>query len=300
MKTDVTFKTEDGTELAGWFYRAAPTPAPCVIMAHGFSATKEMHLAGFAETFQRAGMNVLVYDNRNLGQSGGEPRGEIDPDQQIADYRDAITWVQGIETVDAARIGIWGSSYSGGHVLVVAAKDKRVKCVVSQVPLVYGLENAQRLVRSDHWAGLRSGFAADRAGRLKGEPPLRLPVVGENEGDPCALPTDDSRAFFQGLSDANRGAWVNEITLRSMELFTEYEPGNWVSKIAPTPLMLVVGRDDHLTPADLTLRAYENAMEPKKLLILDCAHFEAYTDGPFEISAPAQCAWFAEHLGAQS
>lgn len=299
MRTDVTFTTEDGTELAGWFYQAAATQAPCIIMAHGFSATKEMHLAGFAETFQRAGMNVLVYDNRNLGHSGGEPRGEIDPDQQIADYRDAITWVQGLETVDEARIGVWGSSYSGGHVLVVAAKDKRVKCVVSQVPLVHGLENAQRLIRSDHWSDLRNGFAADRAGRLKGEPPMRLPVVGEKEGDPCALPTSDSRTFFQGLSDANRGAWINEITLRSVELFTEYEPGNWVAQIAPTPLMLVVGRDDHLTPADLTLRAYENAMEPKKLLMLDCAHFEAYTGGPFEISAPAQCAWFAEHLGAQ-
>ncbi|MEM9709133.1 MAG: alpha/beta hydrolase [Pseudomonadota bacterium] len=297
MKRDVTFKAEDGTELAGWLYEAATTPAPCVIMAHGFSATKEMHLAGFAETFQAAGMNVLVYDNRNLGQSGGEPRGEIDPDQQISDYRDAITWVQSLDSVDEDRIGIWGSSYSGGHVLVVAAKDRRVKCVISQVPLVYGLENAQRLVRSDHWAGLRAAFGADRAGRLRGDAPLSLPVVGDGPEDDCALPTDDSRVFFHGLSEANRGAWVNEITLRSMELFTEYEPGTWISRIAPTPLMLVVARDDHLTPADLALRAYENAHEPKKLLVLDCAHFEAYTEGPFDVSAPAQRAWFAEHLG---
>lgn len=297
MRKDVSFKTEDGTELVGWFYQAEATLAPCIIMAHGFSATKEMHLSGFAEAFQKAGMNVLVYDNRNLGSSGGQPRGEIDPDQQISDYRDAITYAQQLDAVDAEQIGIWGSSYSGGHVLVIAAKDRRVKCVVSQVPLVYGLENAQRLVRSDHWAGLRAGFAADRTGRLNGDAPLRLPVVGEKEGDPCALPTDDSREFFFGLSDQDRGAWENDITLRSMELFTEYEPGNWVSRIAPTPLMLVAGSHDHLTPADLTLRAYENAMEPKKLLILDCAHFEAYTDAPFDISAPAQCAWFAEHLG---
>ncbi|MEO0939886.1 MAG: alpha/beta hydrolase [Pseudomonadota bacterium] len=298
MKTDITFKTEDGTQLAGWFFQAdADGPAPCILMAHGFSATKEMHLEGFAKTFQAAGMHVLVYDNRNLGDSGGAPRGEIDPDQQIADYRDAITFVQGLDHVDAERIGVWGSSYSGGHVLVVAAKDKRVKCVVSQVPLVYGLRNAQRLVRSDHFAGLRAGFAADRAARLAGEAPMRLPVVGDGPEDPCALPTDDSREFFHGLSAENRGRWENDITLRSMQLFTEYEPGDWVSKIAPTPLMLVVGRDDHLTPADLTLEAYEAAMEPKKLLILDCSHFEAYTDGPFEISAPAQCAWFAQHLG---
>lgn len=297
MKNDISFKTEDGTDLAGWFFQAETAPAPCIIMSHGFSATKEMHLKGFAETFQAAGMNVIVYDNRNLGNSGGEPRGEIDPEQQIRDYRDAITYAQGLETVDSDRIGVWGSSYSGGHVLVVAAKDRRVKCVVSQVPLVYGLENARRLVRSDHWAGLRAGFVADRAGRINGDDPLRLPVIGNNPEDACAFPTDDSREFFQGLSAEHRGAWENDITLRSMELFTEYEPGDWVAKIAPTPLMMVVGRYDHLTPADLTLKAFGNAMEPKKMLVLDCAHFEAYTNEPFAISAPAQCAWFSEHLG---
>lgn len=298
MKTDMTFDTEDGTTLAGWFFRAngATGPSPTVIMAHGFSATKEMHLRGFAETFQAAGLNVLVYDNRNLGDSAGTPRGEIDPDQQISDYRDAITYVQGREDVDGDKIGVWGSSYSGGHVLVVAAKDRRVKCVVSQVPLVSGLDNARRLVRSDHWAGLRDGFAADRAGRLAGDAPLTLPVVGDGPADPCALPTDDSREFFTTLSPENKGSWQNEITLRSMQLFTEYEPGDYIARIAPTPLMIVVGRHDHLTPADLTLTAYANALEPKKLLILDCMHFEAYTDAPFAISGPAQRDWFVQHL----
>ncbi|WP_370303249.1 alpha/beta hydrolase [Pseudooceanicola sp.] len=298
MKTDITFNTEDGTTLAGWFFAAAGAdgPAPTVIMCHGFSATKEMHLDGFAKTFQAAGMNVIVYDNRNLGDSGGTPRGEIDPEQQIRDFRDAITYAQGRADVDPDRIGAWGSSYSGGHVLVVAARDRRVKCVVSQVPLVQGLENARRLVRSDLWAGLREGFVADRQARLRGEAPLTMPVIGETFGDPCALPTEDSHRFFSDLPEEKRGRWQNEITLRSMELFTEYEPGDAIARIAPTPLMIVVGRDDHLTPADMTLAAYERALEPKKLLVLECGHFEAYTDGPFEISAPAQCEWFQTHL----
>lgn len=298
MKTDITFKTEDGTELVGWFFAAsgAAGPAPTIVMCHGFSATKEMHLQGFAETFQAAGMNAIVYDNRNLGNSGGTPRGEIDPEQQIRDFRDAITYAQGREDVDPDRIGIWGSSYSGGHVLVVAARDRRVKCVVSQVPLVQGLENARRLVRSDHWVGLRQGLVADRQARLNGAAPATLPVVGAAPEDPCALPTEDSRAFFLELPPENLGAWKNEITLRSMEMFTEYEPGDSIARISPTPLMLVVGRDDHLTPADMTLAAYERALEPKKLLVLECGHFDAYVGEPFKISAPAQCAWFETHL----
>ena len=298
MKTDISFKTEDGVTLAGWFFAGQNVtgPAPTILMCHGFSATKEMHLQGFAETFQAAGMHVLVYDNRNLGDSGGTPRGEIDPEQQIRDFRDAITYAQSRDDVDADRIGIWGSSYSGGHVLVVAARDRRVKCVVSQVPLVQGLENARRLVRADHWLGLREGFVSDRRGRLHGDAPLTLPVIGETFGDPCALPTEDSHKFFSDLPAENRGKWKNEITLRSMELFTEYEPGDSISRISPTPLMIVVGRDDHLTPADMTLAAYERAQEPKRLLILPCGHFDAYIGKAFEISAPAQCAWFEEHL----
>ena len=125
MREDVEFPTEDGLRLRGWLYRPdeGTGPFPLIVMAHGFSATKEMHLDDFAEVFSQAGFLVLVYDNRNLGASDGEPRGEIDPWQQIRDYRTAITWASAREDVDGARIGVWGSSYSGGHVLVVAAQD---------------------------------------------------------------------------------------------------------------------------------------------------------------------------------
>ena len=74
----------------------------------------------------------------NFGASDGAPHQEIDPWQQIRDYRDAITYAETLEETDAERIGIWGTSQSGGHVLVVGAVDRRVKCVVSQVPLVSG------------------------------------------------------------------------------------------------------------------------------------------------------------------
>jgi uncharacterized protein len=154
MREDVEFQAEDVT-LRGWLYSpdGADGPAPTVVMAHGFSAVKEMHLDRFAEVFAGAGLAVLVFDNRNLGASDGEPRQEIDPWAQIRDYRHAITYATTREEVDDARIGVWGSSYSGGHVLVVGAIDRRVKCVVSQVPLVSGHANFRALVRADFIAG---------------------------------------------------------------------------------------------------------------------------------------------------
>src|SRR5579864_9816095 len=96
---------------------------------------------------------------------------------------EAGSYASTLPEVDPARIGIWGSSYSGGHVLVVAAIDRRVKCVVSQVPLVSGYRNILRLVRADFIAGARAQFDQDREARFAGHPPAMIPVVS---ADPAA------------------------------------------------------------------------------------------------------------------
>lgn len=298
MRKDIEFKTDDGVMLRGWFYvpDAAPKAFPTIVMAHGYSAVKEMYLDSFAEVFCDAGFAVLVFDNRNLGASDGEPRGEIDPWRQVNDYRDAITFAGTLAEVDKTRIGIWGSSYSGGHVIVVGALDRRVKCVVSQVPLISGLRNAKRLVRSDLLAGVRANFDADREGRYAGKPPLTIPVVSEKPDEPSALPTEDSTRFFLDTFKLRAPAWKNEVTLRSIEMFWEYEPGFYISRICPTPFFLAVAAGDHLVPVDLALEAYEKALQPKKLLILPGGHFEAYTGEAFKINSAAQREWFALHL----
>ena len=297
MRKNIEFKTEDGVTLRGWFYQpdTGSGPFPAIIMAHGYSATKEMHLDDFAEVFCNGGFAALVYDNRNLGESDGEPRGEIIPYEQIRDYRDAITFAGTLPEVDSERIGVWGSSYSGAHVLVVAAIDRRVKCVVSQVPLIKGLENARRLIRADMFAGLRAAFDADRVARYQGEAPQMIPVVSEDPGGPCALPTADSTEFFMGIWD-RATSWKNEITLRSVELFLEYEPGVYIPLISPTPLLMVVAAGDHLTVQDISLKGYATALEPKKLVLLPGGHFEAYTGEIFQHNSAEQLAWFTKYL----
>jgi fermentation-respiration switch protein FrsA (DUF1100 family) len=297
MRSDIEFKAEDGTMLRGWHYRPerGGPRHPTVVMAHGFSAVKEMYLDRYAERFAAQGIASLVYDNRNFGASDGQPRQEIDPQQQIRDYRDAITFAETLPQTDAARIGVFGSSYSGAHVLVVAATDRRVKCVVSQVPLVSGWRNARRLIRADQFAGLQAMFDQDRRGRYRGEAPLMIPVTTNEVGGAAALPTADSWTFMNGTRDLRAPAWKNEVTLRSVEMFTEYEPGAWIGYISPTPLLMLVALQDHLTVADEALAAYERALQPKKLVTLKGGHFEAYVED-FETAGGAACDWFREHL----
>ena len=142
-REDISFQTTDATTLRGWFYpptttSATPKSAPCLILSHGFTAVKEQGLDDYATAFQveLPALSILIYDHRGLGDSDAGPnqiRTEIDPLAQVRDISNAITYAQLRPEVDVARIGIWGSSNSGGHVIMAEAQDRRVKAVVSQV-----------------------------------------------------------------------------------------------------------------------------------------------------------------------
>lgn len=296
MRRDVEFDAE-GVTLRGWHYLPSnsKTQVPTIVMAHGFSAVKEMYLDKFAEAFVDAGFGALVFDNRNFGASDGEPRQEIDPWEQVRDYRHAITYATTLKEVDADRIGIWGSSYSGGHVIVVGAIDRRVKCVVGQVPLVSGHRNARRIVRSDFVGAVGGMFDEDRANRYAGKPPAMIPVVDADPMAASALPTPDSYTWFTETGNMRAPSWINEVTLRSVEMFWEYEPGAYLPYVSPTPVLMVVARGDVLCVSDLAIEAFENAREPKKLVILPGGHFDAYVAG-FEGASTAATEWFVEHL----
>ena len=296
MREDIEFDAE-GVTLRGWLYLpdGATGPVPTVVMAHGLSAVKEMHLDSFAEAFALGGLGALAFDNRNFGASDGEPRQEIDPWAQVRDYRHAITYAQTLAEVDADRIGVWGSSYSGGHGLVLGAIDKRVKCVAVQVPLVSGFRNIKALVRQDFIAPNRAAFDEDRAARFRGEPPAMVPVVDPDPMAVSALPTADSWEWFSETGKRRASAWKNEVTLRSVEMLMEYEPSTYLERISPTPLLMVVAAGDHLTPSDLALEAYQQAREPKKLVLLPGGHFDAYVKD-FDAASGAARDWFVEHL----
>lgn len=226
----------DGSVIRGWLYRpeSVAGPLPAVVMAGGFSCVKEMDLPHFAEVFAGAGLAVLLFDFRNLGASDGLPRQELNPWHQAEDYRHAITYSSTLPGIDAGRIGIWGSSYSGGHCLMVAATDRRVKCVSVQVPTISGHQSGLRRVPMDKVEAVTQAFAEDRARRMRGEAPAMRPLVGEASQNPL-YPTGESRDYF--LS-STKGApnWRNEVTLRSMEFARGYEPGIYMC-LTSAPLL---------------------------------------------------------------
>ncbi len=297
VREDITFMSA-GKKLVGWLYlpdgMKKDEKRPTIVMAHGWTALKEMYLDDYAAKFANGGFVVVVFDYRNFGGSEGEPRHHIDPYMQHEDYKNAITWATLQPMVDANRIGIWGSSYSGGHVIHLAAHDRRVKCAVAQVPLVNGVENFRRLVRADAFPGLHAWLAADRAEQYTTGKVNYLPVVAE-QGQPSALPTADSYEWFIDVWKKRAPAWENRQTVRSLELALEYNPGASIHLISPTPFMMIVAKNDVLTPTDLAIEAFGHARAPKQLVILPGGHFDAYVKG-FELSSTPALQWFKQHL----
>jgi len=309
LKTDAAHEAThvefdaDGTTLRGWLYRprGRATTAPAVVMAHGYNCIKELYLDRYAAAVADAGHVVLAYDHRNFGDSNGEPRQELDPWMQVRDYRNAITFVQTLDDVDPERIGIWGTSYAGGHVLVVAAVDRRVRCVVAQVPTINGWQSTLRRIAPQALPGQRDAWDADRLERYKGNPPKMVPmVVDPAVGGAASHASADAWDFFTGKNAPDEDKWRfrkwrNEITLRSLEMYSEYEPGAFIERIAPTPLLMVIGDADVVCPTDLALAAFNRAGEPKRLELYPGGHFSAYTD-QFDRAAKAATKWFTQHL----
>lgn len=284
MRNDVRIPTGDGVELAGWSYQPqGPGPHPAVVLSHGFSALKVMGLDPVARALAEAGFVAVAYDHRNYGTSGGSVRHESDPWQQVHDMRDVITWVAARDDVDASRIGLWGTSYAGGHVLTATALDRRVAAVVSQVPLVRGNATYEAWVPERARERFAGRLVEDRAARARGEAPQTVKAATPgSETEEWVLATDD-------------GTYANEVTLRSFELLREYEPEAFIARIAPTPLLMVIATNDTQTPTAWQREAFALAGEPKQLVELDCRHYDPYLSF-LEPAVDAARSWFVTHL----
>ena len=234
-----------------------------------------------------------MWDHPNFGESEGEPRREVDPPAQVRGYRDAITFAAAQDEVDADRIGIWGTSYSGGHVIQVAALDPRVQALACQVPFISGWENSRRVFREEEQAGLSKMFVEDWEARQRGEEPATMDVFGP-AGSLCALPSPEEFDWVTNEKLIGTPLWENVVTLRSVEMMAEYEPGSYVGRVR-APLLMVITSLDDVTPADIAQDCFAQAREPKKLVVLKGGHMEVY-GAQSEYALGQAIEWFGEHL----
>lgn len=290
-RLDVSFHSDDA-ECAAWLYvPEGAAGAPCVVMAHGFGGTREERLDAFAERFAVAGLVVLVFDYRHFGASGGEPRQLVDPEQQLADWRRAIAFARARPEVDARRVAIWGTSFSGGHVLRLGAEDARLAAVVSQVPFVDGraapfsLGQMLRLASAGLWDALRA--------RL-GLSPHYIPIVAA-PGEVGVLTTPDSMPGYLALVKPGREL-QNRVAARVVLGVATLRPGDAAERIA-CPLLVCVATRDAVTPAE-PARDVARRAPHGELREYDARHFEVYVPPLFDRVVEDELAFLLKHLAA--
>ena len=296
MRQNITFMS-GGLRCRGWLYLpdtlAPDDTVPAIVMAHGYSAVKEMYLSHYAERFAAAGLITVVFDYRYFGESEGTPRGQLFPLEQQEDYRNAITWISDHPHVDPQRIGIWGTSYSGGLVLYVGIFDKRVKAIVAQAPSAMNWET-RRGIDPERFDTVGDWLLQDRIQRYRTGTIKYIKVVAP-DGEPCVLSQPESYAFLMAASQ-HAPNWRNQITLESLEKQREFDPISLIHLIAPTPLLIIAAEQDTLIPLDAPVAAYQRALEPKALKLLPCGHFDVYTEPWIGEAASAAVDWFQSHL----
>lgn len=291
---------QHGVRLAAWHLTATSdalnraSGRPCVVMAHGFGATRDSGLLPFAERFAASGADVVIVDYRGFGASEGEPRQDVNHWHHREDYHATIARARALDGVDPERIVLWGSSYSGGHVLPVAARDGRIAAVISQGAAMDGLGAVAEIVR---YAGvgqlLRLSVDAlrDAVGPLVGAPPHTVAIKGPS-GSRAAISSHDAE---DGYGSIIGPGFRNEMRARGILGIPLNRPVTAAPRVH-CPMLFVVAATDTIAPPSAVRAAARRAGGPAEVLEIDCGHFDIYTGEEFATSVAAQVAFLEKHL----
>lgn len=302
MKKNIEFKSK-GTTIRGELYtpEKGEGPFPSVIMAGGWCYVKEIVMPHYAKFFSEAGLAAVNFDYRCFGESDGEPRQHINPYEQIEDYKNAISFAETLQEVDPERIGVWGISYSGGHVLIVGATDPRVKCIVSSIPVIDGYVNMRRVHGTMGFRKLITTIVEDRRKRFKNKDAGEfLPhAAAEPEKTLSVWPFPETYETFVNIQRTEAPKYSLMSTVESTELLMSYSVYPYLDRILDIPTLMLVAEGDDLVLWDLEINAFNQiATTMKKLyLIRDSTHMTLYSDkSKLEVAAEQATGWFVEHL----
>jgi uncharacterized protein len=300
--TDVVSFPSHGETCAGWRLSgegdaiAGERGRPCVVMAHGFGATKDSGLLPFAEAFAAAGLDVLLFDYRCFGESSGEPRQLAWPPRHREDYHAAIAFARGLDGVDPEKIVVWGTSWSGAHAVYAAAADPRIAAVISQAADFDGLRTLNRIreyagiaqqVRLT-WFGL-----TDMIGSVRGREPLMIPIVGA-PGTLAALSTEESEPGMRAIAGPT---WRNEYTARAVFAEWTNRAIAKMDRVRCPVLVQIADRDSVAPPAAARVAAWR-AKGHVEVREYPCAHFDIYTGDWRERAVADQLHFLRRHLAA--
>ncbi len=283
----------NGSRCAAWLFRPAESSEgkpPVIVMAHGFAGERTFRLPAYATKFADRGMAVLVFDYRHFGDSEGEPRNLVDYRLQHRDWQAAIDHARTIDSVDGSRIGLWGSSFSGGHVVSVAADNPSVRAIVSQVPML-NVVRSLRIKAPFLVSALIHGLR-DYGRAIIGRSPHYIAMVGPPTQF-AALNQQGCEAGYRSMIPPER-KWENQCAARSLVTTLLFAPSRKASKVG-CPALFIIAQNDQVIRAGVTEKLARKVSQAE-VVRYPADHFEIYRGELFEEISNLQADFLAKHL----
>jgi uncharacterized protein len=295
MSKPVSFYSE-GVKLAGDLFLPVDVKSGVrragIVLCHGYTGVRSIYLPDNARVLAEAGYVVMSFDYKGWGDSEG-PKSRLAPYSRVADVQAALTFLGAQPEVDAARLGIYGTSYGGATVVFVAAVDLRVRCVVSVVGVGNGARWMRSVRRPDEYHDLLTRAAADRDKRV-------LTGVSDLADRNEVLLPDRQSAELGAAARRDNPAAVTQLPLEFVDDTLGFNPEWIVDRIAPRPVLFITTDDDRLVPPQESEAMFARAGEPKKLVILKgFGHYEVYGGEAFRQVMDETVAWYKTHLPAR-
>jgi uncharacterized protein len=261
----------------------ATTPVPAVVFCPGSRVTKETpYYAEYVPRLVSAGLGVLLIDYRGWGASEGVA-GDLYPLEQVADIRNAVTYLQTRDDIDPGRLGVFGVSFGGALGVEAAARDERIRAVVTVLSPMDGAAMLRGSRREYEWVELLAELDEDRRRRV---------TTGAGATTDHFSPPTPERSRTTALSQAP----IPPIPLACLDAIREFRPLDVVDRIAPRALLLIAATLDPTCPVEHSERAYELAGSPKRLVVIDSAeHYGTYVKHIDRILEESG-AWLTTHL----
>lgn len=297
-RLDVTIASH-GEEMAAWLYlpdpeRFGPGPYPGVILAHGLGGVRHMRLPLLSERFVAEGYACLAFDYRYFGDSTGEPRQVLSIPAQLADWEAALAWTKARREIDAEKIVLWGTSLSGGHVTVIAARHPELAGVIAQCPATSGISDGVNKRTTGQILAYAGAGIADQVRGLLGLNPRYLPIFG-GVGELALLTSENAARGYESLVKLlpKEADWRQYVGARFVLHLLFYHPIRHAERVRSPLLVLVCDRDQDVDPQqghELARRAGGQSVG------LPIEHFEIYTEPHFEEVVRHELAFLKKHV----
>jgi dienelactone hydrolase len=277
-------------DVAAWLWHPEGATG-AVVLGHGLSAVHDQRLTAYAERFAAAGLAALLFDYRHFGASGGTPRQLFDIKTQLEDWRIALDHARGLPGIE--RVGLFGSSFGGGHVITLAAEAAAVSAVVAQCPMTDGFK-ASLLAPKATAAKLTKLALQDAAGARFGRAPKLVKAAGR-PGEVALMSAEDTLPGFESITPPD-SVWVNAISARAGLEILRYRPGAKAGQIT-CPILVCICDEDSLVDVKASDKVAHDAAQGE-VAHYPIGHFEIYTGEWFERAVSRQAEFLARHLSA--